>query len=281
MFMFQIDSEIVRSVYINQQNYKIEYNNSCKKNICAIYFSSNDIYYPNNEEIFRKRIVEKNFFEWYNTRINARKHIFLRDIFKQWYLEGINAELDSPEKIFEWLKRETEGYEVVTVGSSAGGYSAVLYGSLLKAKKVIAFNAQFSLKAIADESGEKSNPLVYKYKNTDRSKYFELKDKISDSVNYFYFLSVGCEQDMLQATKLFTPPIPPKSFNCLRFKTAHHGIPFLKVALVKVLNMGEKDLKGFSKKKNHPIWFTIRMVGVRKTITGFVLQAYKAYRKRR
>ena len=279
--MFQIDSEIVRSVYINQPNYKIEYNNSCKANICAIYFSSNDIYYPNNEDIFQKRIVEKNFFEWYNTRINARKHIFIRDIFKQWYLEGINAELDSPEKIFEWLKGETKGYEVVTVGSSAGGYSAVLYGSLLKAQKVIAFNAQFSLKAIADESGEKCNPLVYKYKNNDRSKYFELKDKLSDSVNYFYFLSVGSEQDMLQSTKLFTPPIPPKSFNCLRFKTAHHGIPFLKVALVKVLNMGEKDLKGFTKKKNYPIWFTIRMVGVRKTITGFVLQAYRAYRKRR
>ena len=204
--MFQIDSEIVRSVYINQPNYKIEYNNSCKANICAIYFSSNDIYYPNNEEIFRKRIVEKNFFEWYNTRINARKHIFVRDIFKQWYLEGINAKLDSPEKIFEWLKGETEGYEVVTVGSSAGGYSAVLYGSLLKAQKVIAFNAQFSLKAIADESGEECNPLVFKYKNNDRSKYFELKDKLSDSVNYFYFLSVGCEEDMLQATKLFTPP---------------------------------------------------------------------------
>ena len=279
--MFQIDSEIVRSVYINQPNYKIEYNNSCKANICAIYFSSNDIYYPNNEDIFQKRIVEKNFFEWYNTRINARKHIFIRDIFKQWYLEGINAKLDSPEKIFEWLKGETKGYEVVTVGSSAGGYSAVLYGSLLKAQKVIAFNAQFSLKAIADESGEKCNPLVYKYKNNDRSKYFELKDKLSDAVNYFYFLSVGCEEDMLQAIKLFTPPIPPKSFNCLRFKTAHHGIPFLKVALVKVLNMGEKDLKGFTKKKNHPIWFTIRMVGLRKTITGFVLQAYKAYRKRR
>ena len=279
--MFQIDSEIVRSVYINQPNYKIEYNNSCKANICAIYFSSNDIYYPNNEDIFQKRIVEKNVFEWYNTRINARKHIFIRDIFKQWYLEGINAKLDSPEKIFEWLKGETKGYEVVTVGSSAGGYSAVLYGSLLKAQKVIAFNAQFSLKAIADESGEKCNPLVYKYKNNDRSKYFELKDKISNSVNYFYFLSVGSEEDMLQATKLFTPPIPPKSFNCLRFKTAHHGIPFLKVALVKVLNMGEKDLKGFTKKKNYPIWFTIRMVGVRKTITGFVLQAYRAYRKRR
>lgn len=279
--MFQIDSKIVRSVYATEPNYIIDYDESSEENVCAIYFSSNDIYFPNTEEIFRKRIVEKNFFEWYHTRVKARKHIFIRDIFKQWHLEGINAELDSPEKIFEWLKGETEGYEVVTVGSSAGGYSAVLYGSLLKAQKVIAFNAQFSLKAIADESGEKCNPLVYKYKNNDRSKYFELKDKLSDSVNYFYFLSVGCEKDMLQATKLFTPPIPPKSFNCLRFKIAHHGIPFLKVALVKVLNMGEKNLKGFTKKKNYPIWFTIRMVGVRKTITGFVLQAYRAYRKRR
>ena len=88
--MFQIDSKIVRSVYATEPNYIIDYDESSEENVCAIYFSSNDIYFPNTEEIFRKRIVEKNFFEWY-------------------------------------------------------------------------------------------------------------------SVNYFYFLSVGCEKDMLQATKLFTP----------------------------------------------------------------------------
>lgn len=107
--MFQINSEIVRDVYNKQPNYKIEYDETCKENVCAIYFSSNDIYYPNTREIFRKRIVEKNFFEWYHTRVKARKHIFLRDIFKQWYLDGVNAEIDSPKKLYEWLKRETGG----------------------------------------------------------------------------------------------------------------------------------------------------------------------------
>lgn len=279
--MFQIDSEIVRSVYATEPNYIIDYDESSEENVCAIYFSSNDIYFPNTEEIFRKRIVEKNFFEWYHTRVKARKHIFIRDIFKQWYLEGINAELDSPEKIFEWLKGETEGYEVVTVGSSAGGYAAVLYGSLLNAKRVIAFNAQFELWHMFNSSSANSNPLVVKYKNTERSLYYDLKGMLQDSVNYYYFLSTSCYEDSEQYRKLFTPPIPPQSLNCLRFRTAHHGIPFLKVALTRVLNLKDDQLRRIASKRHHPVWFTIRMVGVRKTIAGFVKQAYKAYLKRR
>lgn len=96
--MFQIDSKIVRSVYSTEPNYIIYYDESSEENVCAIYFSSNDIYFPNTEEIFRKRIVEKNFFEWYHTRVKARKHIFVRDVFKQWYIEGINTIINSPEK---------------------------------------------------------------------------------------------------------------------------------------------------------------------------------------
>lgn len=107
--MFQIDSEIVQSVYNKLPNYKIVYDDSCSENRCAIYFSSNNIYYPNTEEIFRKRIVEKDFFEWYHTRVKARKHIFVRDVFKQWYIDGINTEIDSPEKLLTWLKQEAGG----------------------------------------------------------------------------------------------------------------------------------------------------------------------------
>ncbi len=204
--MLQIDSEIVRSVYNSQLNYKIEYEDTYKENICAIYFSSNDIYYPNTEDIFRKRIVEKDFFEWYHTRVKARKHIFVRDIFKQWYLEGINAEIDSPEKMLDWLKSETEGYEVITVGSSAGGYAAVFYGSLLSAKRVIVFNAQFSLVHLADSSSVDNNPLVYKYKDTERARFFELKGLLKTEVKYYYFLSMRCENDVAQYRRLFTPP---------------------------------------------------------------------------
>lgn len=91
-YVFQVDSDIVQQVYNEKDNFLIEYDNQGEKKWCAIYFSSNDIYFPNTEEIFRKRIIEKNFFEWYHSRINrAYKHIFVRDIFKQWYLMGINA----------------------------------------------------------------------------------------------------------------------------------------------------------------------------------------------
>ena len=54
MFVFQTDSDIVRNVYDTQHNYLIEYNEQCKdKTYCAVYFCSNDLYYPNVEDIFR------------------------------------------------------------------------------------------------------------------------------------------------------------------------------------------------------------------------------------
>lgn len=177
--MFKTDSDVVRRVYSSLPNYKIDYDNNCADMICAVYFSSNDIYYPNTEEIFRKRIVEKDFFEWYHTRVRARKHIFVRDVFKQWYLEGINADID-----------------------------------------------------------------------------------------------------MAQYRHLITP-LSGISLSCLRFRTSHHGIPFLKVALPRVLNMWDEELLRYARKKNRPVWFTVRMVGVVKAARGFVEQTWKAYRKRK
>lgn len=61
-YVFQVDSQIVREKYDQDPNYLIEYDEEKDNNICAVYFSSNDIYFPNTEEIFRKRIVEKKLF---------------------------------------------------------------------------------------------------------------------------------------------------------------------------------------------------------------------------
>lgn len=55
----------------------------------------------------------------------------------------------------------------------------------------------------------------------------------------------------------------------------------LKVALGKVLNMNDEKLASFAKQMNHPMVFTISIVGIRKTMVGFVKQAYKAYKKRK
>lgn len=170
---------------------------------------------------------------------------------------------------------------MVTVGSSAGGYAAILYGSLLKAKRVIAFNAQFSLSHLVEDANVNSNPLVYKYKTTERVKYFELKKFLLSSVNYWYFLSENCQDDKEQYSKLFAPTYPPTSLKCLKFKTAHHGIPFLKVALNKVLSLDDSELSKYTTGANHPITFTIKMVGIKNTFIGFLEQVYKAYKKRK
>lgn len=279
--MFQIDSEIVQSVYNKLPNYKIVYDDSCSENRCAIYFSSNNIYYPNTEEIFRKRIVEKDFFEWYHTRVKARKHIFVRDVFKQWYIDGINTEIDSPEKLLTWLKQEAGGQDVITIGSSAGGYAAILYGSLLGASKVFAFNAQFSLWHLVNSSSYKNNPLLNKYKATGRSRLYLLKEYLNNTTNYFYFCSLKNKEDIEQYRILFSSHFQLSNLYCLKFYTSHHGIPFLKVALPRVLNLEDNELKMFVAKINNPFLFSIRMVGIFRTICGLVKQVYCSYQKRK
>lgn len=131
-YSFQVDSEIVKEAYQNQDNYLIEYSEEVPKDYCIIYFSSNDIYYPNTGIAFQEQLLSKNRFEWYKTRVNiGYKHIFIRDIQKQWYLGGINSQIDTPEKLFDFLKDETAGYRVIALGSSAGGFAAIIYGQLL------------------------------------------------------------------------------------------------------------------------------------------------------
>lgn len=277
---FQADSDIVWEVYKNNKNYKIEYNENCKeKNYCAIYFCSNDIYYPNNESIFRKRIIEKNFYEWFGTRVDkAYKHIFVRDVFKQWYLTGININIDNPEKLFAFLKKETDGMNCITIGSSAGGYAAVLYGTLLGAEKIMAFNAQFGLENTLKETDEEIYPLVYRLQNTERRKYYDLKNVIDlNNSSIYYFHSAQSPWDIKEKERIEDST----NINVIKFKTNHHGIPFLKVALKIVINLEDKELRKYTGKMNHPFVFTIKMVGVLKTISGFLSQVYQAYKKRK
>lgn len=262
---------------MKQDNFLIEYDDQGDKNWCAIYFCSNDIYYPNTEEIFRKRIVEKNFFEWYHLRIKkAFKHIFVRDIFKQWYLMGINAKINTPEKLTEFLRRETEGYNIVTIGSSAGGYAAILHGSLLNAKYVLAFNPQFELKSLLKKSSEKINPIVFREQKSKNALY-NIIPYINDYINIFYFYSNASQWDIEQ--QHYTKN--QNNIYTLSFNTSHHGIPFLKIALPHVLNMEIKELKILATRVHSPLLFTIQSVGIYKTAIGVLKQAYQRYNKRR
>lgn len=277
-YVFQVDSEVVQEVYKNNDNYIISYNEDCtQKDTCAIYFSSNDIYYPNEEEVFRKRIIEKNFFEWYGTRVkNAYKHILLRDVHKQWYLSGINEKINSPEKLLEFLKSETEGCSVTTVGSSAGGYAAVLYGSQIKAKKAIVFNAQFEIRTLLELSSSKVDPFVFRYQDLPVSSYYDIKPFIDSNLDVFYFTSAKSKWDSEQCAHIKDV----ENVNILSFETNHHGIPFLKSALNKVINLESDKFKKYTNSKNNPIFFTIRMIGAYKTFIGAKDQLMKKYMKK-
>ena len=278
-YSFQVDADIVQRTFHEMPNYLIEYSTEASsKEYCAIYFSSNNIYTPNEESAFKYRIVEKNSFEWYGLRMKkAYKHIFVRDIFKQWYLKGINAEIDTPEKLCSFLIKETQGMKVICIGSSAGGYAAILYGSLLKAERVIAFNAQFELRSLLSREDEAKNPLVYRVLNTEYEKYLELPS-VANMANteVFLFQSTMSKWDILQ-DKYIKDTLP---IHKIRFRTSIHGVPFLKVAIPAIYDMDSSKLIKYEKQINNPFLFTIKMVGIIKTITGFI-QQYKAHIERK
>lgn len=75
----------------------------------------------------------------------AKKHckrVFLRDLKSCWYHQGIDDDIDSIPALRKYLEQEVHGYEVCTVGCSAGGTAALLFGHLLKAKVAVAFGPQ-------------------------------------------------------------------------------------------------------------------------------------------
>ena len=264
-YVFQTDSELVLNTFSQSKSYLVEYNEQVKQKKCVLYFSSNNIYFPNNATVFSKEIIKKNKYEWYGTRINdASKHIFIRDIKKQWYLNGINGEVNSPEKLFELLKKETDGYEITTLGSSAGGYAAVLFGQLLNAKHIYSFNGQFEINSLLNKSTESVDPIVFRNKNNKALKpYYDLYDFIKNPKSIYYFGSYYSTWDKEQYDH-----IKDHNLWVFRFITNHHGIPFLKSILPELLNMKVDDL--LKRKGNfiNPLLFSVAIGGWKKTIAG-------------
>lgn len=108
----------------------------------AIYFSSLAIIpLPRDANSFAETILKKDCYEWFGTRVkSASRHIFVRDLELVWYQHGISAKYDSIDKVAEQLKLLTEGYSTICVGSSAGGYAAMLFAKLIDAQACFAFS---------------------------------------------------------------------------------------------------------------------------------------------
>ncbi len=80
------------------------------------------------------------------TEETQAKRLFVRDLHGAWYHRGFSG--GGIEEVRDFLAREIEacGAErVVMVGSSAGGYAALLFGSLLRADVVLSFSPQSTI----------------------------------------------------------------------------------------------------------------------------------------
>ncbi len=263
--VFQTASGIVKKTYKNELNYKIHYSEikSSNKNLCVIYFSSNEIYYPNTNQSFEKSIIVKDKYEWVNSKFpNAYKHIFLRDIQKQWYIEGINTEINTPTKLLQLLEQETNGYTVFTIGSSAGGFAAMLYGSMLNAKRVYAFNAQMNLNLVIAKSTRLVDPLLFKYKDKSESKFYNLDNYINKNTEYFYFQSAKSSYDIEQFNVLDFKI----NVNHIRFNTSNHGFPFFRHNIQHIFASTNNDLLKLTKTQKNPFLYSVECDGFFKSI---------------
>ncbi len=257
-FVFQADDPVVLNEYNNASNYLIELTSGVEKNYCALYFSSHSVYNPNNEDAFNRDVLQKNKYEWYGTRIPyVHKHIFLRDLIKQWYLTGINGKINTPEALLRFLEKETSGYKIIAMGSSAGGFASIIYGQLLKAEMIISFNGQFEVNSQLITSTPIIDPIVFRNQhNTELRKYYDTRNFIVNPKSIHYFFSKKSDWDFQQQSH-----IKDLDIHKTAFLTSHHGVPFLKSNLPAILRQDKKSLEKLSGKTYHPLIFSFLQVG--------------------
>lgn len=101
-------------------------------------------------------------------------------------MEGISTNID---ETVQFLKRQIDGYErIVFLGASAGGYAAILFGSLLNVDTVIAFIPQTIIRSkTSDERYRNLRTII----NTT-TKYYIIGDQSIEDRNNYHHIS-HCE----------------------------------------------------------------------------------------
>ncbi|MEY8257200.1 hypothetical protein AAK706_05665 [Erysipelotrichaceae bacterium 66-17] len=248
-------------------NYKII--NTGDSELCFIFCSSNNIYYPDTEEEIVKTIFEKDRYEWERISQNIEgKKIFLRDILKAWYAHGINMEINSIDKIVLMLKRETSGYKIVTVGNSAGGYLALLLGAMLDAEYSIVFSPQNNLKKYDPYW---KCPFLSK-EFAKKNSYLDLSEIIKNqSKCVFYFYSAFCQEDVIQANYIKKN----NDFYVFPMNSKWHGKNIYNFNMKTLLTLSPEqliELNRFYKSKKfiNKISFSIHLDGIIFTLKKFL-----------
>jgi hypothetical protein len=102
---------------------------------------------------------------------DIEKHFYV-DSHQAWYHKGINNISSNIEETITYLRNDIRPFEdVVFIGVSAGGYAALLFGSILQVQTIICFVPQTKL----DES------------HNLNAKYLDVKPYLNDKTNYYVY----------------------------------------------------------------------------------------------
>lgn len=259
---FQFSSTKLKKLWENEQHYSVVDTPEGSINQCVIYFSSNALYAPNTDKAIEDAIEKCNRYEWTKNKVpQARRHIFVRDIYKQWYFNGISETYPTIEKVFELLKTLTQGFEsCMCIGCSAGGYAAVLFGCLLKAERILAFNPQFSLAYILEDVAfSRVNPILWQHRHSaEMQQYIDLSPLLKKtSSTIYYFLSAHSEKDIFQSQIIREI----HSVKVISFATSNHGIPFLRPVFQPLFSMTQENMDQMIGKCFSPLSFSFKHAG--------------------
>lgn len=257
----QFDITLLDSIFESEDNYIVE-NASDTKESVIIFFSGNGLYYPNSDEEFKTRILNENRYEWRNLNIeNVDRKIFVRDIKKTWYVNGINETLDSIEKVVEKLKELIRGYrQTICIGNSAGGYAAVLFGCMIGAQYIFSISGQFS---IWEETSFPQNKILNLAKdNPSISRYFDLRSIVSATQSkIIYIFPILCAEDAAQYEMIKSEP----NVQVIAFSSSAHGVCAYPFDYKKLLSLPAKDIERFVSRVQGKTWnrlsFSINLHG--------------------
>lgn len=100
-------------------------------------------------------------------RLTDRNLIMIADRSRQFYQQGVSPEITAIPSMIEWLNKclakMPHVTEVMCVGSSSGGYAAILAGYLLKVREVWAFAPPTDLTNLEADQGLKAEVIDRRY----------------------------------------------------------------------------------------------------------------------
>lgn len=233
--------ELILKEY-DKENYRIVNNNS-KNGLCYIYASSNALYKKDDMDDFINRIEQSDRYEWENCKPKEipEKEIYIRDIYLSWYVKGINSSINTYEKLIDFLKENTCGYEVRCVGVSSGGFICNIIAMELGAEICYCFAGQFSLKNHFDHL--KKNILLKNYLEINGLYWFEYYERLKCTrdcaTTIVYFLPNKSIQDVEQYKLIKDCP----NVLTISINESNHGIAVYPFALPILLNYSLSKLK--------------------------------------